>query len=68
MNLTDDEILKFQRGTPILLDDICAVYSVTIGEIVDLGYNTFQQYLSVLTMTKPPISSSKDSEFRQLLE
>ena len=68
MNLTDNEILKFQKGTPILLDDICAIYSVTLGEIVDEGYDNFQKYLSVLTMTKPPISSSKDPEFRQLLE
>ena len=53
MNLTDDEILKFQKGTPVFLDDICAVYSATIGEIVDLGYSKFQEYLSIITATKP---------------
>lgn len=68
MNLTDNEILKFQRGTPILLDDICAIYSVTIGEIVDEGYDNFQQYLSILTMSKPPAHTTKDTEFKQLLE
>ena len=68
MNLTDNEILRFQKGTPILLDDICAIYSVTLGEIVDIGYDNFQRYLGVLTMTKPPIGSSKDPEFKQLLE
>ena len=41
MNLTDNEILKFQKGTPILLDDICAIYSVTVGEVVDIGYDNF---------------------------
>ena len=68
MNLTDNEILKFQKGTPILLDDICAIYSVTVGEIVDIGYDNFQRYLGVLTMSKPPSASSKDPEFKQLLE
>jgi len=38
MNLTDNEILKFQKGSPILLDDICAIYPITLGEIVDYGY------------------------------
>ena len=42
MSLTDDDILKFQKGSPVLLDDICAVHSVTLGEIVDLGYSKFQ--------------------------
>jgi hypothetical protein len=41
MNLTDNEVLKFQRGGPVFLGDICAVYSVTLGEIVDIGYDKF---------------------------
>jgi len=41
MNLTDNETLKFLRGSPVFLDDICAVYSPTLGEIVDLGYDKF---------------------------
>ena len=60
MNLTDDEILKFQKGTPVLLDDICAVYSATIGEIVDLGYSKFQQYLSIITATKPLMKNNDE--------
>ena len=64
MNLTDDEILKFQKGTPILLEDICAIYSVTIGEIVDLGYSKFQQYLGVLTALKPDTNEAKDKELK----
>ena len=44
MNLTDNETLKFMKGSPVLLDDICAVYPVTIGEIVDEGYDNFQKY------------------------
>jgi len=36
-----------------LLEDICAVYPVTIGEIVDEGYDNFQKYLGILTAEKP---------------
>ena len=67
MNLTDNEVLKFQRGGPVFIEDICAVYSVTLGEIVDIGYEKFQQYLGVLTSTKP-IDTGKDSEMSKLLE
>jgi hypothetical protein len=41
MNLTDDEVLKFLKGTPVLFYDICAVYPATVGEIVDEGYSNF---------------------------
>jgi len=41
MNLTDNEVLKFQRGSPVLLEDICAIYPATLGEIVDIGYEEF---------------------------
>ena len=68
MNLTDDEILKFQRGTPVLLDDICAIYPATLGEIVDVGYGNFQQYLGILTATKPVQKKSDDVELTKLLE
>ena len=67
MNLTDNEILKFQRGGPIFLEDICAVYSVALGAIVDIGYDNFQQYLSILTATKP--TDIKDNpEMKEILE
>ena len=65
MNLTDDEILKFQKGSPVFLDDICAVYSATIGEIVDLGYSKFQEYLSIITAVKPNIH--QDDELMKAL-
>jgi len=53
MNLTDNEVLKFLKGSPIFIDDICAIFPPTIGQIVDEGYDEFQKYLSVLTATKP---------------
>ena len=66
MNLTDNEILKFQKGGPVFIEDICAVYSVTLGEIVDVGYDKFQQYLSILTATKP-IDVKGEKELTELL-
>ena len=67
MNLTDNEVLKFQRGGPVFIDDICAIYSVTLGEIVDVGYDNFQQYLGVLTMEKP-LEVREDEEVNNLLK
>ena len=67
MNLTDDLTLKFQRGSPVFLDNVCAVYSKTIGEIVDEGFSNFQKYLSILTAEKPTDLSKKDKEILDLL-
>ncbi len=67
MNLTDDQILKFQKGSPILFYDICAIVPLTLGEIVDEGYTNFQVYLNVLTSAKP-LSSGKDKELSKLLD
>ena len=68
MNLTDDDTLKFQKGTPIFLEDICAIYPVTIGEITDEGYSNFQRYLSILTAEKPVDVKEKDKELSELLK
>ena len=65
MNLTDNEVLKFMKGGPVFLDDVCAVYSLTLGEIVDVGYEKFQQYLSILTATKPT-DLKGDEEFKKM--
>ena len=67
MNLTDTEILKFQKGSPVFIDDICAVYPATLGQVVDIGYDKFQQYLGVLTAEKPIAKASDDPELAQLL-
>ena len=67
MNLTDDEILKFQKGTPILLDDICAIYPAKMGEIIDEGYSNFQKYLGLIMIEKPTVSEA-DNELKDLLK
>ena len=68
MNLTDNETLKFMKGSPVFLDDICAVYPATIGEIIDEGYDNFQKYLSILISEKPTLKSNDDPELKQLLD
>lgn len=68
MNLTDSDTLKFMRGSPVFLDDICAVYPAKLGEIVDLGYDKFQQYLGILTSGKPAPKKGGDKEFNKILE
>jgi len=68
MNLTDNETLKFMKGSPVFIDDICAVYPATIGEIVDEGYDNFQKYLSILISEKPVITAKEDPELKQLIE
>lgn len=68
MNLTDDEVLKFQKGSPIFIKDICAVFPATVGEIVETGYSKFQQYLGIITSTKPAPQKGEDKEYTKLLE
>lgn len=66
---TDDDTLKFQSGIPVLFDDVCAVYPAKIKEIVEIGYSTFQKYISIITATKPVVfsKSKEDKELKELL-
>ncbi len=68
MNLTDNETLKFLKGSPVFIEDICAVFPATLGQIVDEGYDQFQQYLGALTTTKPTTKLDNDKELRELME
>ena len=68
MNLTDNETLKFLKGSPVFIEDICAVFPATLGQIVDEGYDNFQQYLGALTATKPTTKLDNDKELRELME
>lgn len=67
MNLTDGDVLKFLRGTPVLLDDICAIYPATLGEIADTGLEQFQSYLNIITTTKPSTKHDRDDELSMLM-
>lgn len=66
MSSIDEIVMKCQCGAPVFLDDICAIFPVTLREIAELGYDSFLEYLQILTMEKPVIES-KD-ELAQLLE
>lgn len=66
MSSIDDFVMKCQCGCPVFLDDICAVFPATLREIANLGYDTFMEYLQVLTMEKPAIE--KKDELSQLLD
>ena len=69
MSLTnEDNTLKLMKGTPVLIDDICAVYSPTIGEIVELGYSNFLEYISIITSSIPSAKKIKDKELIKVLE
>ena len=66
MNLTDDMVLKFQKGSPLLFEDICAIRSPKLGEVVDVGYANFGKYIQVLMLEKPLVE--EDSEMGKLID
>ena len=68
MNLTDEFILKCQRGTPVFLKDICAVYPSKLGEIVDTGYDKFNNYLQTILIEKPLSSEIENKELREIIK
>ena len=67
MNLTDDFILKCQKVSIIFLDDICAIKCATLGEIVDVGYSNFLNYLNILTAQKPVFNDENNKELNDIL-
>lgn len=68
MNLTDDEVLKFQFGVPVFLEDVCAIYPATLRQIVEIGYSNFQKYLGILTTEKPAHFEKMDQELSKVFE
>ena len=68
MNLTDSDTLKFLMGTPYLFEDICLIFPATLRQIIEEGYDKFEQYLGILTATKPTTHTGQDEELVQLIE
>lgn len=66
MSLTDDEALKFLSGTPVLFEDVCAIYPATLREIAEVGYENFEKFLGILTVTKPTDIKKEDKELNEL--
>ena len=66
MNLTDDFTLKCLFGCPILFEDICAIFPVTLKEIASIGYSKFLQNLNLILIEKP--SDLSNSEIGDIIE
>jgi hypothetical protein len=64
MSSTDNIVLKFLRGIPVIYEDICLVKSPFLKDIASEGLDKFYQYLSFMTIRKPSIDNE---ELQQLL-
>lgn len=68
MSSTDSVILKFLGGKPVIWQDVCLIYSPTLGEIRDIGLDQFYKYLSVIQIEKPSDIKEDTEEGRLLKE
>lgn len=59
MNSTDDKVLKFMCGLPVMYDDVCLVKSPFLKDIAAEGLSKFYQYLSFMTIKKPIMESEE---------
>lgn len=64
MSLTDDKVLKFMCGLPVIYQDICTVRSPLLKDIAAEGLSKFYQYISILTIQKPSLDNP---ELKKLL-
>lgn len=65
-SINDDAfVLKCQSGSPVFLDDVCAIFPATLRQIAETGYDVFLQYLQIMLMEKP---ENKDAEIASLVE
>ena len=59
MNSTDTYVLKFMSGSPVIYNDICTIKSPSLKDIAAEGLDRFYQYLSFMTIRKPPIDNEE---------
>ena len=64
MSSTDDKVLKFMCGLPVMYGDICLVKSPLLKDIAAEGLSKFYQYLSFMTIKKPIM---ENEEIQKLL-
>ena len=64
MSSTDDKVLKFMCGLPVLYGDICLVKSPFLKDIAAEGLTRFYQFLSFMTIKKPIM---ENEEIQKLL-
>lgn len=60
MNSTEDIVLKSLFGSPVFIKDICAVYCLTLGEIVRYGHDNFLKALQAMLIEKPVEGPNKE--------
>ena len=44
--------LQLLYGKPLVFEDVCLIYSPTLGEIAQIGTQKFYNYISLLTMER----------------
>lgn len=64
MSSTDEKILKFLCGLPVMYKDICLVESPSLKKIAAEGVDKFYQYIGLLTIQKPEV---EDKELKKSL-
>lgn len=64
MSSTDEKVLKFMCGLPVMYGDICLVKSPLLKDIAAEGLNRFYQFLSFMTIKKPVM---ENEEIQKLL-
>ena len=64
MSSTDDKVLKFMCGLPVMYGDVCLVKSPFLKDIAAEGLSKFYQYLSFMTIKKPVM---ENEEIQKLL-
>ena len=64
MSSTDDKVLKFMCGLPVMYSDVCVVKSPFLKDIAAEGLTKFYQYLSFMTIKKPTM---ENEEIQKLL-
>lgn len=52
--------LSLFYGKPLLVNDICVVYSPTLGDIAQIGVQSFYNYIGLLTMDKKELFESNN--------
>lgn len=58
MTSTNIEDLTLFYGKPLAIGDICMVYPPTLGDIAQIGAQSFYNYISLLTMEKKELFES----------
>lgn len=64
MSSTDNDILKFMSGLPVIYDNVCLVKSPLLKDIAAEGEDKFYQYISFININKPAMDNK---ELEQLL-